>query len=62
MLNKTNLLYLLKFLFNFILRQFLVILFKDNPFEIWDVKNFTLLKRVSKKSPPIKILVIYLQK
>jgi hypothetical protein len=62
MLNKNNLLYILKFLFNFILRQFLVILFKDNPFEIWDVKNITLLKRVSKKSPPIKILVIYLQK
>lgn len=34
----------------------MIILFKDQPFEIWDVRNFTFIKRVSKRSPPIKIL------
>ncbi|CAF0779231.1 unnamed protein product [Brachionus calyciflorus] len=38
------------------LRQYLVILFKEHPLEIWDLKNFSLIKKISKKSPIISIL------
>jgi hypothetical protein len=40
-------------------RQYLVIIFKEQPLEIWDMKNFSLIKKISKKSPIIKVLEWY---
>ncbi|RMZ97372.1 WD repeat-containing 11, partial [Brachionus plicatilis] len=34
----------------------MVILFKEHPFEIWDLKSFSLIKKISRKSPIITIL------
>lgn len=43
-------------MFFMLYRQYLVILFKEQPFEIWDIRTFSLIKKISKKSPTIKIL------
>ncbi len=34
----------------------MVILFKEQPLEIWDMKSFSIIKKISKKSPNITIL------
>ena len=41
------------------LRQYLVVLFKEQPLEIWDMKSFSIIKRISKKSPNIINLVSF---
>ena len=38
-------------------KQYMIILFREQPFEIWDMKSFSLIKKISKKSPVISILV-----
>lgn len=39
------------------MRQYLIILFKEQPLEIWDLKNFVLIKKISRKSPHMTVLV-----
>ena len=38
-------------------RNYLIILFRDQPFELWDLKTFTLIRRLPKKCPKILALV-----
>ena len=40
-------------------RNYLIILFRDQPFELWDLKTFSLIRRLPKKCPRILALVIY---
>ncbi|CAF3727570.1 unnamed protein product [Adineta steineri] len=37
-------------------RNYLIILFRDQPFELWDLKTFTLIRRLPKKCPRILAL------
>lgn len=39
------------------MRQYLIVLFKEQPLEIWDLKNFVLIKKISRKSPHMTVLV-----
>ena len=38
------------------LKQFMVVIFKEQPLEIWDMRTFSLIKKISKKSPLIRLL------
>ncbi|CAF0830559.1 unnamed protein product [Adineta ricciae] len=37
-------------------KNYLIILFRDQPFELWDLKSFTLIRRLPKKCPKILAL------
>ncbi|CAF0755920.1 unnamed protein product [Rotaria sordida] len=37
-------------------KNYLIILFRDQPFELWDLKSFTLIRRLPKKCPRILAL------
>lgn len=52
---KANILAVRCFVFN---RNYLIILFREQPFELWDLKTFTLIRRLPKKCPKILALVI----
>lgn len=38
------------------LKQYFIIIFKEQPLEIWDLKTFTIIRKLSNKSPVITIL------
>jgi hypothetical protein len=38
-------------------RQYFIIIFKEQPLEIWDLKTFTIIRKLSHKSLTITILV-----
>lgn len=38
------------------LKQYLIVLFKEKPFEIWDLRTYTLLREMKKSFPPISAL------
>ncbi len=42
-------------------RNYLIILFRDQPFELWDLKSFTLIRRLPKKCPRILALVFLIE-
>lgn len=41
-------------------RNYLIILFRDQPFELWDLKSFTIIRRLPKKCPKILALVCFI--
>ena len=38
-------------------RNYLIVLFRDQPFELWDLRTFNLIRRLPKKCPRILALV-----
>lgn len=40
-------------------RQYLAVVFKDKPLELWDVRTCTILREMSKNFPAITALVSY---
>lgn len=41
-----------------ILRQYLVVVFRDKPLELWDVRTGTLLREMAKNFPTVTALVL----
>lgn len=41
----------------FFFRQYLAVVFKDKPLELWDIRTCTLLREMSKSFPAITALV-----
>lgn len=44
--------------FMFILRQYLVVVFRDKPLELWDIRTGTLLREMAKNFPTVTALVL----
>lgn len=40
-------------------RQYLVVVFRDKPLELWDVRTGTLLREMAKNFPTVTALVLY---
>lgn len=40
-----------------ILRQYLVVVFRDKPLELWDIRTGTLLREMAKNFPTVTALV-----
>lgn len=41
-----------------ILRQYLVVVFRDKPLELWDIRTGTLLREMAKNFPTVTALVL----
>lgn len=41
-----------------ILRQYLVVVFRDKPLELWDIRTGTLLREMAKNFPTVTALVM----
>lgn len=41
----------------FVLRQYLVVVFRDKPLELWDIRTGTLLREMAKNFPTVTALV-----
>lgn len=42
----------------FLLRQYLVVVFRDKPLELWDIRTGTLLREMAKNFPTVTALVL----
>lgn len=43
----------------FVLRQYLVVVFRDKPLELWDIRTGTLLREMARNFPTVTALVKY---
>ncbi len=41
-----------------VLRQYLVVVFRDKPLELWDIRTGTLLREMAKNFPTVTALVL----